>query len=72
MQGSVIIDRVQTKASIDRSLKKLEDLANKNGSAIGVMSGLPLSVQRLTEWSASLKKKGIHLVPLSATLVKSS
>jgi len=72
LQGSVIIDRVQTKTSIDLSLKKLEELANKNGSAIGVMSGLPLSVQRLTEWSASLKKKGIHLVPLSATLVKSS
>jgi polysaccharide deacetylase 2 family uncharacterized protein YibQ len=72
LQGAVILDRVMSKKAIDQSLKKLEDLARTQGSAIGVMSGLPLSIQRLTEWSASLKKKGIHLVPISTTLIKPS
>lgn len=72
LQGAVILDRVMSKKAIDQSLKKLEQMALTQGSAIGVMSGLPLSIQRLTEWSASLKKKGIHLVPISSTLVKPS
>ncbi len=72
LQGAVILDRVMSKKAIDQSLKKLEQIALTQGSAIGVMSGLPLSIQRLTEWSASLKKKGIHLVPISSTLVKPS
>lgn len=72
LQGSVMLDRVLSKKAIDQSLKKLEEMALSQGSAIGVMTALPLSIQRLTEWSASLKKKGIHLVPISATIVKSS
>lgn len=72
LQGAVILDRVMSKKAIDQSLKKLEEIALTQGSAIGVMSGLPLSIQRLTEWSASLKKKGIHLVPISSTLIKPS
>lgn len=72
LQGSVMLDRVLSKKAIDQSLKKLEDMALSQGSAIGVMTALPLSIQRLTEWTASLKKKGIYLVPISATIVKSS
>lgn len=72
LQGSLIIDRVQTKSSIDLSLAKLEEMAQSHGSAIGIMTALPLSIQRITEWSVSLKKKGINLVPISASLVKQS
>ena len=69
-QGSLIIDKVQTKEAIDIELKKLEQLANQHGKAIGVASGLPLSIQRISEWAATLKKRGINLVPISATLSK--
>lgn len=72
LQGTVILDRILSKKAIDQSLKKLEEIAITRGTAIGVMSALPLNIQRLTEWSASLKKKGIYLVPISATIVKSS
>lgn len=70
LQGSIIVDEVITPTAIDIALKKLETLANKNGSAIGIASAIPLSIQRLSEWSRKLKKRGIILTPLSASINK--
>jgi polysaccharide deacetylase 2 family uncharacterized protein YibQ len=40
----------------------------ENGSAIGIVSALPISIQAISEWSASLDGKGIALVPASALM----
>ena len=66
LQTNLNIDVIKSAAAIDKSLAQLEKIANKHGTAIGIASALPLSVQRITEWSADLKKRGITLIPLSA------
>ena len=70
LQTNLNIDVIKSAAAIDKSLAQLEKIANQHGTAIGIASALPLSVQRITEWSANLKKRGITLVPLSATTPK--
>ena len=62
-----IIDGVQTSSRIRSALQRLEMKAMDDGLAIGVGSGLPLTVSLITEWSKSLKEKGIYLVPVSST-----
>jgi len=60
------IDRVPTKAAIDRELGDLETLARRRGWAIGVAGAYPSTLERLAAWAAGLEAKGIVLVPLSA------
>lgn len=66
--SEVTIDAEQTPEDIDAALQKLENLALERGLAIGVASGLPLTVKRLEKWSKELANKGIMLVPLSAAI----
>lgn len=49
-------------------LTALEDLARKNGSAVGLISALPISVQTIAEWSKDLESRGILIVPASALM----
>lgn len=70
--GNVVIDAEQSKASIDANLRRLETIALEKGSAIGVGSGLPITIKRIAEWAETLKRKGIVLVPVSATIQRSS
>ncbi|MBR0935097.1 divergent polysaccharide deacetylase family protein [Bradyrhizobium jicamae] len=65
------IDAVPTSAEIDRTLVKLETLAKERGTAIGVASALPVSIERLASWIKSLDSKGIMLVPLTTAMLKS-
>lgn len=62
-----IIDDGQTRDSIEQALKRLETRAMEDGLAIGVGSGLPVTVSLITAWSKTLKEKGIQLVPVSST-----
>lgn len=55
-------------ASIDAKLAELEQAALAQGSASGMASPLPLTVERITIWAAQLKAKGIDLVPVSALI----
>ena len=64
-QGTMVIDEIKNKQAIDQALKRLEETAQQQGSAIGVASALPLSIQRLNEWTSNLKQRGITLVPLT-------
>jgi polysaccharide deacetylase 2 family uncharacterized protein YibQ len=69
--ADVVIDQVPTAAEIDKNLLKLETLAREHGSAIGMASALPVSIERIAAWSQRLESRGILLVPLTTTLMKS-
>jgi polysaccharide deacetylase 2 family uncharacterized protein YibQ len=70
-KADLSIDAVPTSAEIDRALARLEELAKDRGSAVGVASALPISIERLGIWIKSLEAHGIMLVPLTANMLKS-
>ncbi len=65
------IDAVPTSVEIDRALAKLETLAKERGTAVGIASALPISIERLGVWTRSLESRGILLVPLTTAMLKS-
>jgi uncharacterized protein len=66
--ADLVIDLVGESKAIDLALSKLEAIAKQKGSAIGVASALPVSIDRLQAWSKTLADKGITLIPVSAML----
>jgi polysaccharide deacetylase 2 family uncharacterized protein YibQ len=67
-RSDVIIDAVHSRKEIDAALKRLETLALEKGIAIGSGSGLPVTISRLKQWIATLPRKGIQLIPVSAAV----
>jgi polysaccharide deacetylase 2 family uncharacterized protein YibQ len=65
------IDAVPTAAEIDRALARLENLAKERGTAVGVASALPVSIERIGVWIKALEGHGIMLVPLTTAMLKS-
>jgi polysaccharide deacetylase 2 family uncharacterized protein YibQ len=70
-KGDLSIDAVPTPAEIDRALAKLESLAKERGSAVGIASALPVSIERIGAWTKTLESRGIMLVPLTTVMLKS-
>jgi len=69
-KADVGIDTVPTPAEIDRALARLETLAKERGSAVGVASALPISIERIGTWARQLDGRGIALVPLTTAMLK--
>ena len=67
-RADVMIDTNPSRTPILAALGSLESKALQNGSAIGIVSALPISVQSVAEWSRELEAKGIRLVPISALM----
>lgn len=67
-RASVQIDAVPSRSSITTALSSLEALATENGSAIGIASALPVSVQSISDWARQLNDRGFQLVPVSALM----
>jgi polysaccharide deacetylase 2 family uncharacterized protein YibQ len=65
------IDAVPTSTEIDRTLAQLESLARERGTAVGVASALPISIERIGVWIKTLESRGIMLVPLTTAMLKS-
>jgi polysaccharide deacetylase 2 family uncharacterized protein YibQ len=65
------IDAVPTSVEIDRTLAKLENLAKERGTAVGIASALPISIERIGIWIKALETRGIMLVPLTTAMLKS-
>jgi polysaccharide deacetylase 2 family uncharacterized protein YibQ len=63
-----VVDANPARASILSALASLETQAMETGSAIGIVSALPISVQAVSEWAIQLDAKGIALVPASALM----
>jgi uncharacterized protein len=66
MKADLVLDAVARPEAIDLALKKLEALAREKGSAIGVASALPVSLDRLERFAREVENRGFVLVPLSA------
>jgi hypothetical protein len=65
-----VIDTNPARAPILAALQALEDKAKESGSAIGIISALPVSIEVVTEWARGLEAKGIEIVPASALMGK--
>jgi uncharacterized protein len=70
-RADVSIDAVPTSVEIDRALLKLENLARESGTAVGIASALPISIDRIGLWIKTLESHGIMLVPLTTAMLKS-
>jgi len=70
-KADLTIDAVPTTLEIDRALAKLETIARERGTAVGVASALPISIERLAAWSKALEGRGVMLVPLTTAMLKS-
>jgi polysaccharide deacetylase 2 family uncharacterized protein YibQ len=62
-----ILDAEPAREAIDRQLLQLEAAALKDGSALGVGYGYPITIEGLKSWSEGLKAKGYQLAPASAS-----
>ena len=70
-KGDITIDTVPTAVEIDHALANLENLAKERGTAVGVASALPISIERISAWTKTLDSHGIMLVPLTTAMLKS-
>ena len=67
-RADVVIDATAAPEAVDAALARLLDLAREHGTAIGVATASPNSVERLARWTDALELKGVALVPLSALM----
>ncbi|MFC3703999.1 divergent polysaccharide deacetylase family protein [Devosia honganensis] len=67
-RADLAVDANPARTSILAALADLEARALDTGSAIGIVSALPISVQAVSEWARELDAKGIALVPASALM----
>jgi polysaccharide deacetylase 2 family uncharacterized protein YibQ len=67
-KASLTLDANPARKPILDQLTALEDLARKDGSAIGLLSALPISIQTIAEWSKDLESRGLMIVPASALM----
>jgi len=64
----MMLDGNPARAPILEALAELEARARRQGSAIGIVTALPVSVQTIAEWARGLEEKGIVVVPASALM----
>ena len=69
-KAEVVLDAVPTPTHIDRALARIEALAREHGSAVGIASALPVSVERIAQWAKAAEGRGILLVPITAVAIK--
>jgi hypothetical protein len=66
VQATRIVDPVQNPEVIATALDVLSDVSAESGSAVGVASGFPVTVDALAQWTMKLKDEGYVLVPVTA------
>ena len=71
VKAAEVLDAVPTPAEIDRALSRLERNARKDGSAVGVASALPASIDRIVRWAKGAAARGFTLVPVTVAAAKS-
>lgn len=70
--GNQVIDASKSPRQIDGALEDLEKAARSSGMAVGIGTALPITVDRVAQWAATLDEKGIDLVPVSAAMASSN
>lgn len=67
-RAEVRLDANPSRTAILEQLTALENRAAKSGSAIGIASALPVSIQTIANWAKELEGRGILLVPVSTLM----
>lgn len=67
--ADLTIDRTASPAAIDAALASLVAAAKANGSAVGIATAKPVTIDRLTSWADKLGADGVALAPVSAVAV---
>jgi len=62
------IDSDPARTAIDDQLRALEEIAKRNGVAVGLALPFPTTIERLSGWLPGLGDKGLVLAPLSAVV----
>jgi polysaccharide deacetylase 2 family uncharacterized protein YibQ len=65
-KADLVIDATPSASEIEGALAKLEASARERGFAVGYASALPLSIERIANWTKTLSARGVTLVPISA------
>lgn len=60
--------REVSRVTIDARLGELERIAQEAGVSIAIGQGFPVTIERVREWSKTLKSRGLSLVPVSAVV----
>jgi hypothetical protein len=66
--NSRFLDDEASRPAIDARLAELERVARGQGVAVGIGFPYPVTLERLTQWIATLEQKGIQLAPLTAVI----
>jgi polysaccharide deacetylase 2 family uncharacterized protein YibQ len=66
VKADLTLDITPARAAILSALAELTARARRNGSAVAVISALPISIETLAEWAGALE--GVELVPVSALM----
>jgi hypothetical protein len=69
-KADLTIDAVPTGADIDRALARLEAMARERGTAVGMVSALPVAIERIARWAKAAEGRGLLLVPITAVAAK--
>lgn len=67
LKADLRIDASRSAEAIDGALFRLEALARQKGVAVGFAAGLPEANERIARFAADLGRRGLALVPVSAT-----
>jgi polysaccharide deacetylase 2 family uncharacterized protein YibQ len=63
----VLVDEPPVRSEIEAQLARLEQIARDRGAALGLAGQpMPVTVERLAAWAATLGSRGVVLVPVSA------
>ncbi len=68
--GTLVLDAVQNHEAIESRLVELELQARETG--LGIASGIiyPITIQQVSEWAATLERRGFVLMPISAVVAR--
>lgn len=69
---NTIIDEELTKSAISARLSLLEQIAKKDGYAVGIAQPYPITIKQLSDWAKKAEENGFILVPVSAIIAKHS
>ena len=64
--ANLFIDPDPSRATVDRQLEMLEEIAGRDGAAIGIGRPYPTTIRRIPGWARLLRDKGFVLAPVSA------
>jgi hypothetical protein len=70
-KADMSLDAVPTPAEISKALLRLESAARTNGVAVGTVSALPVSIERVAQWAKTAESRGFLLVPISVAVTRS-